>query len=316
MKFSHQTELPKNMQFFPAIHNDPEYERWRARKLDSANRSVESRLIHIKSAASLRDSERKALISECLAHNFALYELEDTAQNNKPAIHAFASQLGLKNLDGNLCADQDQLTSITVTEHKGQHDYIPYTPKKLNWHTDGYYNPKARQINGMLLHCVNPANEGGETWLMDHELAYLLLRDENPEYINALFAEDVLTIPANIIDGEIIRAEQSGPVFSVDDQGRLHMRYSARLRNIEWKDDALVTDATAFLQKLWGAGSPLLVKHTLQAGQGVVCNNVLHGRTSFIDSKTPSRLLFRGRYYNYIAQAPNDKALESTDCFE
>ena len=288
------------MQFFPATPNDPKYEQWRARKLASAERSVESRLVRVKDEASLRDSERELLISECSNHNFALYELEDAEQNNKPAIHAFASQLGLKKLDGNLCADQDQLTSITVTEHKGQHDYIPYTPKKLNWHTDGYYNTKARQINGMLLHCVNPAAEGGETWLMDDELAYLLLRDENPEYINALFAEDVLTIPANIIDGEVIRAEQSGPVFSVNDQGRLHMRYSARLRNIEWKDDALVAEATAFLQGLWEAGSSLIIKHTLQAGQGVVCNNVLHGRTGFEDDKGYKRLLFRGRYFDSV----------------
>ena len=288
------------MQFFPATPNDPEYEQWRARKLASAERTVESRLVQIKNAASLKDSERELLLSECSNHNFALYELKNVEQNNKPAIHAFASQLGLKNLDGNLCADNDQLTSITVSAHKGQHDYIPYTPKKLNWHTDGYYNPKARQINGMLLHCVNPAAEGGETWLMDHELAYLLLRDKNPEYINALFAEDVLTIPANIIDGKVIRPSQSGPMFSVNDQGRLHMRYSARLRNIEWRDDALVTEATAFLQRLWEAGSSLIVKHTLQAGQGVVCNNVLHGRTGFESGGGIKRLLFRGRYYDSI----------------
>ena len=288
------------MQFFPATHNDHEYERWRARKLASAERSVKSRLIRIKNAVSLKDSERNALITDCREHNFALYELEDNSQNTKAAIHAFAAQLGLKNLDGNLCADQDQLTSITVAKHAGQHEYIPYTSKKLNWHTDGYYNTKARQINGMLLHCVTPAAKGGETWLMDHELAYLLLRDENPEYVNALFAENVLTIPANVIDGEVIRAEQSGPVFSVNDQGRLHMRYSARLRNIEWKDDALVAGATAFLQGLWGVGSPLIVKHTLQAGQGAVCNNVLHGRSAFSNNKIYPRLLFRGRYYDSV----------------
>ena len=109
-----------------------------------------------------------------------------------------------------------------------------------------------------------------------------------------------MTIPANIIDGEVIRPSQSGPEFSVNDQWRLHMRYSARLRNIEWRDDALVTEATAFLQRLWEAGSSLIVKHTLQAGQGVVCNNVLHGRTGFESGGGIKRLLFRGWYYNSI----------------
>lgn len=288
------------MKFFPATTNDKHYARWRGQKLAAIYNDSQSRLIHINNAASLKDSEQKSLITACLNDNFALYHLEDDSQNTKSDIHAFAAQLGLKNLDGNLCSDQDQLSSITVTKHQGQHDYIPYTPKKLSWHTDGYYNTKARQINGMLLHCVNPAALGGETWLMDHELAYLLLRDENPEYINALFAEDVLKIPANIIDGMVIRAEQSGPVFSVDERGRLHMRYSARLRNIEWKDDELVADAVAFLKRLWETGSELIMKHTLQAGQGVICNNVLHGRTAFEDSGERTRLLFRGRYYDSI----------------
>ena len=288
------------MEFFPAKANDQKYLEWREQKLASANRSAQSRLIHVKNAASLRDSERDSLITECLHHHFALYQFDDSSQNNKSAVNDFAQQLGLMSLDGNICADQDQLTSITVTKHKGQHDYIPYTPKKLSWHTDGYYNTKDRQINGMLLHCANPAALGGESWLMDHELAYILLRDENPEYINALFAKDALTIPANIIDGEVIRAAQTGPVFSVGESRKLHMRYSARLRNIEWKDDPLVTAATEFLQRLWQDGSAFIVKHTLQAGQGVICNNVLHSRTAFEDSSGNSRMLYRGRYYESL----------------
>jgi len=289
------------MEFFPAKLNDQNYLKWREQKLTSANRSAQSRLIHIKNAASLRDSERLSIITDCLHHNFALYQFDDPAQNEKSAVHHFAKQVGLHSLDGNICADQDQLTSITVTKHKGQHDYIPYTPKKLSWHTDGYYNTKERQINGMLLHCANPASQGGESWLMDHELIYLLLRDENPEYVNALFAEDALTIPANIIDGEVIRPAQTGPVFSITDNGRLHMRYSARLRNIKWKDDPLVTEVTVFLQQLWKDGSDFIVKHTLQTGQGVICNNVLHCRTAFEDDSENNRLLFRGRYYEGIS---------------
>ena len=288
------------MNFFPAKANDQHYKQWREKKLTTANRDSQSRIISVNNAASLRDSERSAIIAECQQHNFALYELGDDSKKSKAAIHTFAKSLGLESLDGNLCADQDQLTSITVTQHKGQHDYIPYTPKKLSWHTDGYYNTNTRQINGMLLHCVTPAAHGGESWFLDHELAYLLLRDENPEYVNALFAPDVLTIPANIMNGEVIRAAQTGPVFSVNNQGRLHMRYSARLRNIEWKDDTFVSEAVEFLQALWKAGTPLIVKHTFQAGQGVICNNVLHSRTAFEDSDEQTRLLYRGRYYESV----------------
>lgn len=294
------------MNFFPATENNNDYQQWRVQKLEAVNAGGQSRCISISDATSLSDDEYQSIIQQCNQHNFALYQLENPSQNTKPDIHALAAQLGLQHLDGNLCADQDQLSSITVAKHQGQHDYIPYTTKKLNWHTDGYYNTKDRQINGMLLHCVHPATSGGETCLLDHELAYLLLRDQNPEFINALFAEDVLTIPANIIDGEVIRAAQTGPVFSVNERNRLHMRYSARLRNIEWKDNALVAAAVAFLQNLWSTGSPLIVRQMLQIGQGVVCNNVLHGRTDFKNTDKQVRLLFRGRYYDSIT-APNDK---------
>lgn len=291
------------MKFYPASLQDPEYQQWRAQKLAAANNTDASRIIHINDASRLSVKERDALMADCRQHNFALYQFDDPRQNQKSAVHDFATQLGLHSLDDNLCADQDQLTAITVTQHQGQHDYIPYTPKKLSWHTDGYYNPKARQINGMLLHCVNPAIQGGESRLMDHELVYLLLRDENPDYVNELFAEDALTIPANIIDGEVIRPAQTGPVFSLTSNGRLHMRYSARLRNIEWKADPLVIAATEFLQVLWQSGSPLIVRHTLQAGQGLICNNVLHSRTAFEDSKDSARLLLRGRYYESVTAA-------------
>ena len=288
------------MKFFPATKNDQQYTQWRAKKLASVDRTLESRLIPIEDTASLSEKERKRLANDCQLHNFALYALQNQSQSNKASIHKFALQLGLKHLDNNLCADDDQLTSITIAEHTGQHEYIPYTAKKLNWHTDGYYNTANRQINGMLLHCVTPAAQGGETYLLDHELAYLLLRDENPEYVNALFAKDALTIPANIIDNNVIRPAQTGPVFSVDAHGRLHMRYSARLRNIEWKQDSLIHEATDFLQQLWATGSDLIVNHTLQAGQGVVCNNILHGRTDFEDNTDSNRLLYRGRYYESI----------------
>ncbi len=64
------------------------------------------------------------------------------------------------------------------------------------WHTDGYYHPQARRIEGMILHCVRNAGEGGVSGLVDHEMIYLALRDANPEWVRALMAPDAMTIPA------------------------------------------------------------------------------------------------------------------------
>jgi len=39
----------------------------------------------------------------------------------------------------------------------------------------------------------------------------------------------------------------------------------------------------------------------LQPQQGIVCNNVLHGRQAFHDAlEQPARLIYRARYHNAI----------------
>ena len=52
------------------------------------------------------------------------------------------------------------------------------------------------------MHCVSPAKSGGENSYLDPEIAYILMRDENPDYIAALMQDDVMMIPANEIDGK------------------------------------------------------------------------------------------------------------------
>ncbi|MFN3786738.1 MAG: taurine catabolism dioxygenase TauD, partial [Thiothrix sp.] len=105
-------------------------------------------------------------------------------------------------------------------------------------------------------------------------------------------------------DGIVVRPAQSGPVFSVTAAGHLHMRYSARQRNVIWRDDPATQAAAQFLLNLWQQDSIYKIRYTLQAGEGVLCNNVLHCRTAFVDSPEPAkqRLLYRGRYYDRIAE--------------
>ena len=196
----------------------------------------------------------------------------------------------------------DSMTAISQSEHQGQHSYIPYSNKALSWHTDGYYNLPKDTIYTMLLHCFNPAKEGGESAFLDHEIAYILMRDENPKWIKALSQGDVLTIPANELHGKVIRQTQTGPVFSLSPHGRLHMRYSARKKNILWKNDGATKDAIAFLDELFKHNSKYIVKHKLKAGEGIISRNILHCRSAFSDdaSDEKKRLLFRGRFYDEL----------------
>ena len=62
-------------------------------------------------------------------------------------------------------------------------------------------------------------------------------------------------------DDGVARAAQTGPVFSVDAQdGSLHMRYTARTRSIEWKDDAATRAAVAALEALLAGGTPWILR--------------------------------------------------------
>ncbi|MCP4933031.1 MAG: hypothetical protein GY927_02225, partial [bacterium] len=93
------------------------------------------------------------------------------------------------------------ITSLTVRDEGIRQNFIPYSNRLIKWHTDGYYNTAAEQIQTLNLHCVSPAATGGKNRLMDHEIAYILLRDKNPDYIRSLMAPDAMTIPARIDEG-------------------------------------------------------------------------------------------------------------------
>ncbi|MDH5208141.1 MAG: TauD/TfdA family dioxygenase, partial [Burkholderiaceae bacterium] len=166
----------------------------------------------------------------------------------------------------------------------------------------GYYNPPGRRIRAMILHCVQRAEQGGANRVFDHELAYIALRDADPRYVAALMQDDAMTIPARSEEGEVARGDQSGPVFSVTADGRLHMRYTARTRSIVWKDDPLVHAATAALLQVLETDPHVLLLR-LEPGMGIVCNNVLHDRSAFTDSATRRRLILRGRFYEAVAAA-------------
>lgn len=284
------------------LENEAAYQDWRSAKLAGYPQAVTALIVDITDPAKLSDEEYQTLLSLVRKTNMAIYRSRQGNNPDKAPLMAMAARFGLTHLDSNLLADDDGLTSITINPEGDHPHYIPYTDRPVNWHNDGYYNTDANQIRGMLLHCVQNAAEGGENQLLDHEMVYLQLRDENPDYIRALMADDVMTIPPGK-DGEGQERDASvGPVFSVQKNGALHMRYTARKRNIEWKQDTPTRAALAALERLL-AENPYLFRATLQPGMGLLCNNVLHTRDGFNDTPgAPPRLLYRARYFDRIAE--------------
>ncbi len=74
----------------------------------------------------------------------------------------------------------------------------------------------------------------------------------------------------------------------------------------------MTSAAVAFLNRLLKTDSDYLLHARLGAGQGLICNNVLHNRTAFEDSqnKTEQRLVYRARYYDRIANTPWQRVME------
>lgn len=284
------------------LQNEQDYLDWRRRKLANAATNAADLLVEIENPSQLTEDERAALLQRLRQNNMAVYQCRQPHLADKEAIRQLGRQLGLVRLDPNMLADDDGITSLQTEVRKSDRGYIPYSDKRLLWHTDGYYNPPERKIRAMILHCVRNALQGGENELLDHELVYLIMRDISPAYIAAMMAPAAMTIPANTEPGGEVRPAQSGPVFSIDpDTGDLHMRYTARTRSIEWKDDAPTREAVAYLEQILSE-NPHVIRHRMEPGQGLICNNVLHNRTAFENDANSgkNRLVYRARYYDRI----------------
>lgn len=282
------------------------YQRWRERKLADYPTDPARLLVEVDHPLCLTKTEHGALLDACRKTNMAIYACTHSSGTDpKTLVRRLGEQFGLRRLDHNLCADEDGIASLRVVPEGRPQEYIPYSNRPIKWHTDGYYNRPEEQIRGFLLHCVSDAATGGANHLLDPEMVYLLMRDEDPAYVQALMRPDAMTIPANKENGTVLRPAQPGPVFSISPRdGSLHMRYTARTRSIHWAPDELTREAVSFLQALLARPLPYDYHYRLAPGQGVICNNVLHSRQGFMDDPEGGkrRAYLRARYFDRIAE--------------
>ena len=290
------------------------YRQWRDRKLAGYPLDASSLRVVVRDPGCLSGVERASLLAKILKTNMVIYH--GPASCGPECLQRLAGQLGLSRPDKNMLAEENGLTALKVTPNKQGRGYIPYSNKRLLWHTDGYYNSTARRIRSMVLHCVRPARDGGGNRLLDPEILYIHMREADPGFVRALMAPDALTIPANTEATEARRPAETGPVFTVDPaSGDLHMRYTARVRSIRWKDDDRVRRAVAWLEDYLAGSNPYVFHVRLGSGEGLVCNNVLHDRSAFTDDDAPQRrrLLYRGRYHERVRGTQWRRLLEQEE---
>jgi len=280
--------------------SDASYREWRAARLDGIPANIDEITIEIGGLSDVDDAAKANILACCGRSNMAIYTCRD-ATADRAAIRTFAASFGLLRLDHHLCANDDGVAELTAASGGMQAGYVPYSNRSLSWHTDGYYNEKARRVCAVVLHCANDAAAGGENALLNPEIAYIRLRDADSAFIEAFEHPECMTIPANVAAEGELRPAVCGPVFSHDRaSGALHMRYSARKKNIRWRDDAATAAAREFLAELLADENGPLLRHRLRPGQGLISNNVLHNRTAYEDRPGHRRLLYRARFFDRV----------------
>ncbi len=264
------------------------YRRWRKHKFEAWTHPATAP-IAIKSPAELNDRDIEAIKRQCRKTNICFYRSQQTTVRPSD-IRALGQRLGLDEPVANPRANAQHISLIQETDDS---DYIPYSDSALTWHTDGYYNDATHAIGSFIMHCVRPAKEGGINRYLDPDIIYILLRDENPEHIRTLMHPEAMTIPAN---GS--RPAQSNPALASDADGNLLMRYTDRKRNITWRKEC--AQALSRLREIVSHHEKYQLVRQLKAGEGVICNNVLHDRSAFESGAESKRLLYRARYHKRL----------------
>lgn len=282
------------------LDNTDNYKHWRDEKLTNAADSIESCVVEITNPFALTSVEKEKIQQLCHHNNFALFEIKAQEYYDQ-AILQINQQMGLIDYDQHLYAQNNGLAYITQSDKIKQSNFIPYTNKAIGWHTDGYYNVISNQVRAFSLFCVSPSAKGGVNQWIDPQMVYLLLRENNKNTVETLSHPQTMSIPEHKVDGSIRRAKSTGPIFFIDKfSNALYMRYTQRKKNIDFLDSTKTKQAVALLDNLLNSTTPYHFKHTMSANQGLLCNNVLHNRSAFIDDPQHPRLLLRGRYANRI----------------
>ena len=259
-----------------------EFLKWAEEKERNIPHNIDGILVNIHDINNVKTSEIAKIRETINKFNSCIYSSKMALKSNTNLLR-FAESVGMRTYDRNNI-ESNEISTITPLENN-KINYIPYTDKSLNWHTDGYYDKKS--IFSWLLHCVHPATHGGENYLLDHELAlreYVLRYDD----INNLMSEDALTIPES---KDTSRSEISTYIFSIKNQyKKLHMRFSMRKDNIGTSPKA--GDAvTKLKQTIENDCAKYSLTYKLQTNEGIITNNILHGRKAFKDDKVKRKLL-------------------------
>jgi hypothetical protein len=259
-----------------------EFKQWASEKEDNIPSNINDLKIDLHDINHISLKEISIIKDKIKRFNCCIYKSHVDLLTQADLLN-FAKSIGMKTYDDNNI-HSNPVSSIMPLEPEKTVNYIPYTNKQLNWHTDGYYDEKP--IFSWLLHCEEPAFSGGENYLLDHELAireYILKHDN----LDQLTRPDSFIIPSNADAG---RNETKGYICDMNNKyKKFHMKFSMRQKNIELNERS----KTAFIRMkkiIKEDCKKYCITYKLSKNEGIVSNNILHGRNSFVDGKVMRKL--------------------------
>lgn len=268
-----------------------EFKQWALEKEDNIPLNINDLIVKIHDINHATLAEISNIKDIIKRFNCCIYQSR-VGLNAQADLMNFAQSIGMETYDTNNIHNSP-ISLIMSLETKNTLNYIPYTNKKLNWHTDGYYDEKP--IFSWLLHCEEPAYSGGENYLLDHELAIreYIIKYDNLESLSSL---DAFTIPGNM---HANRAETKGYICDNNNEyKKFHMKFSMREKNMKLNEQSKT--AIMRMKKIIKEDcKKYCLTYKLSKNEGIVSNNILHGRNSFEDGKA-MRKLYRIRSYERI----------------
>ena len=117
------------------------YRRWADGKLEGFTDKMDDLLVEINNPLSISTAEKSRINQIIKSKNVVFFDVNKPIPDKKKQIKAYASIFGMGDYELDSKSDTDGLTEIKHNKKTQQDiEYIPYSDKQLNWHTDVYYN--------------------------------------------------------------------------------------------------------------------------------------------------------------------------------
>lgn len=272
-----------------------DYKKWRDEKLAAYPKSISELVVELGDMTALTAGEKGKIRELVELANMCIYTA-GSAELSMDSLLALGRQLGVSDTDkARRHSNSDELTSSGILNSA-----VPFTTRQIHWHTDATYYGSDKTIQALFLLCNRPAVEGGNNKVLDNEVLYILLRDNDPDALRVLMNKNCFKYK-NPKTGEIAE-DLGGKVFWTNADGNLCHRFSFRKMDMAWSEDGDIKAARTVLESMIQAESEYVIEGRLESGLGLISNNVLHTREKLVDSDDAAqkRLLFRARFYDRV----------------